>query len=123
MAKNIIIGLLLVSNLTLGILWVKQIPPKEIIKTSKGIILEGTYVTENNLFYKSLTFRGESTVTIKDGIFGLEFTSSYTKDENLIRIQTDKSDLLLEIKDANTLIGSGFAQGTFKKITQNNSTK
>lgn len=66
-------------------------------------------------FYRSLTFRGKSTVVIKDAIFGMTFSTSYERDENFIRIKTDKSDLLLEIVDGNTLVGEGFAEGNYIK--------
>lgn len=85
---------------------------------------EGTYISKDNPFYKTLKFKGKSTVIIKDNILEMEHSTSYTKEGNLIRIQTDKSDLLLEIKDANTLVGKKPTKGTFKKTaTQNNSTK
>lgn len=54
-------------------------------------------------------------MTIVDAIFGFSLASSYELDENIIRIRTDKSDLLFEIKDSQTLIGEGFARGTFRK--------
>ena len=77
--------------------------------------LQGTYVGDNT-FYRKLIFRGINTVTIIDAIFGLPFSTSYEVDENYIRIRTDKSDLLFEIKDGKTLIGEGFATGKFTKI-------
>lgn len=76
--------------------------------------LQGTYVGDSP-FYKKLIFRGKKTVTIIDAIFGLPFATSYEIDENYIRIRTDKSDLLFEIKDSETLIGEGFANGVFRK--------
>jgi hypothetical protein len=66
-------------------------------------------------FYRKLIFRGKRTVTIVDAIFGFSLASSYELDEINIRIRTDKSDLLFEIKDSQTLIGEGFARGTFRK--------
>lgn len=77
--------------------------------------LQGTYVSKNNSFYKKLIFRGKKTVTIVDAIFGFPFATSYELDENYIRIRTDQSDLLFEIKDSKTLIGEGFATGTYVK--------
>lgn len=77
--------------------------------------LQGTFVSRDCAFYRKLVFRGKRTVTIVDAIFGLSFASSYELDENIIRIRTDKSDLLFEIKDSQTLIGEGFARGTFRK--------
>ena len=75
--------------------------------------LQGIYVSKDNPIYKKLIFRGKKTVTIIDGFFGLPFASSYEIDENLIKIRTDKSDLLFEIQDSRTLIGEGFAKGTY----------
>lgn len=77
--------------------------------------LQGTYVSKNCAFYRKLIFRGKSTVTIVDAIFGMSFATSYEVDEDLVRVRTDKSDLLFEIKDSQTLIGEGFAKGTFIK--------
>ena len=77
--------------------------------------LQGTYVSKDCPFYRKLIFRGKKTVTIVDAFFGMSFTSSYEVDENYIRISTDKSDLLFEIKDSQTLVGEGFSKGTFKK--------
>ena len=78
--------------------------------------LQGTYVSRDCAFYRKLIFRGKRTVTIVDAIFGMSFASGYELDEDIIRIRTDKSDLLFEIKDSQTLIGEGFAKGTFKKM-------
>ncbi len=78
--------------------------------------LQGTYVSRDCAFYRKLIFRGKRTVTIVDAIFGFSFTSGYELDEDIIRIRTDKSDLLFEIKDSKTLIGDGFAKGTFIKL-------
>ena len=78
--------------------------------------LQGTYVSKDCAFYRKLIFRGKKTVTIVDVIFGMSFASGYELDEDIIRVKTDKSDLLFEIKDSQTLIGEGFAKGTFRKI-------
>lgn len=78
--------------------------------------LQGTYVSNDNPFYRKLVFKGKTTVVIIDAIIGFSFPSSYVLDESFVRIRTDKSDLLLEIKDNNTLVGEGFVSGTFKKV-------
>ena len=78
--------------------------------------LQGTYVSDDCAFYKKLKFKGKRTVTIIDAIWGFPFATSYELDEDLIKIKTDRSDLLFEIKDSQTLIGEGFAEGTFIKI-------
>ena len=77
--------------------------------------LQGSFTSNDCHLYKALIFRGKKTVTIIDGFFGFPFATSYEVDENYIRIRTDKSDLLFEIKDSETLIGEGFAHGTFTK--------
>ena len=77
--------------------------------------LQGTYVGDNTI-YKKLIFRGKKTVTIVDAFFGIPFASSYELDDNYLRIRTDKSDLLFEIIDNKTLIGEGFAYGTYTKL-------
>ena len=77
--------------------------------------LQGTYVSDDCAFYKKLIFKGKRTVTIIDAIFGFPFATSYELDEDLVKIRTDQSDLLFEIKDSQTLIGEGFAEGTFIK--------
>ena len=77
--------------------------------------LQGIFVSKDCAFYRKLIFRGKRTVTIVDAIFGFSFASSYEVDEDIVRIRTDKSDLLFEINDSQTLIGEGFAKGTFRK--------
>ena len=77
--------------------------------------LQGTYISDDCALYKKLKFKGKRTVTIIDAIWGFPFATSYELDEDLIKIKTDRSDLLFEIKDSQTLIGEGFAEGTFIK--------
>jgi hypothetical protein len=77
--------------------------------------LQGTFESKDNPFYKKLIFKGKKTVSIVDTFFDLSFATSYEVDEKYIKIRTDKSDLLFEIKDSKTLIGEGFARGTFTK--------
>jgi len=78
--------------------------------------LQGTYVSKNSL-YRKLIFRGKKTVTIVDAFIGWPFATSYEVDEEYIRIRTDKSDLF-EVKDSKTLIGEGWAAGTFTKSNE-----
>ncbi len=85
------------------------------VQEKKESVLSGTCTSSDNPFYKSLTFKGKTTVVIKDAILGMDFPTSYERDENYIRIKTDKSDLLLEIVDSKTLVGEGFAEGVFTK--------
>lgn len=93
-----------------------NLPASEKESIFKYSRLKGTYVSYDNKFYKKLIFKGKTTVVIVDAIFGFSFPTSYVLDENFIRIRTDQSDLLLEIKDNKTLIGEGFASGQFTKI-------
>lgn len=88
------------------------------VQEKQETTLSGTYTSTDNPFYQSLTFKGKTTVVIKDAIFGMEYPTSYERDENYIRIETDKSDLLLELTDPDTLVGEGFAKGTFIKTEQ-----
>ena len=77
--------------------------------------LQGTYVSKNCAFYRKVIFRGKKTATVVDAIWGMHFTSSYEVDENYVRVKSDKSDFLFEMKDNKTLVGEGFAKGTFTK--------
>lgn len=74
--------------------------------------LRGEYICKTGL-YNKLVFKGKSTVVVYG--LGIPFPTSYVIDENYIRIKTDKSDLLLQIKDSRTLIGEGFAKGKYEK--------
>lgn len=91
------------------------LPISERKEYSTYAYLQGAFTSKDCHLYKALIFRGKKTVTIIDGFFGFPFATSYEIDENYIRIRTDKSDLLFEIKDSETLIGEGFASGTFTK--------
>ena len=75
--------------------------------------LEGEYKIQGNGIYSSIDFKGKTTVVIKG--MGMAFPSTYVQDGNLIRVKTDKTDLLFTIKDGNTLVGEGFAEGLYKK--------
>ena len=77
--------------------------------------LQGTYESKDCTLYKKLIFTGKSTVTII-AIFGIPFSTNYDLDGNIVRISTDRGYLLFEIKDNQTLIGQGFANGEFIKI-------
>ena len=85
------------------------------VKGPKEIQPEGTFVAEGNTLYKSLTFKGKKTVVIRDAIFGMDFPSEYEKDEEFLRVKTDKSDLLFEIISEDTIKGEGFAEGLYIK--------
>ncbi len=85
-------------------------------KSPKDIQPEGTFVIQGEgLFYKSLTFKGKKTVVIRDAILGIDFPTEYEKDEEFLRVKTDKSDLLFEIISEDTIKGEGFAEGLYIK--------
>ena len=84
-------------------------------KDPKKIQPEGTFVTKDISFYKSLSFKGKNTVVIRDAIFGMDFPTEYEKDEEYLRVKTDKSNLLFEIISEDTLKGEGFAKGLYIK--------
>ncbi len=75
----------------------------------------GEYINSKKGLYKSFNFKGETSVIITDGIFGIPFATSYVRDGQILRVQTDKSDLMLTIIDSKTLTGDGFAAGTYSK--------
>ena len=84
-------------------------------KSPKDIQPEGTFVIQGEGLYQSLTFKGKRTVVIRDGIFRMDFPSEYEKDEEFLRVKTDKSDLLFEIISEDTIKGEGFAKGLYIK--------
>ena len=88
---------------------------KTFVKGPKDIQPQGMFITEDNPLYKSLTFKGKKTVVIRDAIWGMDYTTEYEKDEEFLRIKTDKSDLLLEIISEDTLKGEGWAEGLYIK--------
>ena len=88
---------------------------KTFVKWPKDIQPQGTFITEDNHLYKSLTFKGKKTVVIRDAIWGMDYATEYEKDEEFLRIKTDKSDLLLEIISEDTLKGEGWAEGLYIK--------
>lgn len=77
------------------------------------IKLAGTWISKDNSLYHILEFKGKSTVVIKT-MFG-PFATSYERNEEFIRVQTDKSDLLFEIISEDSIVGSGFADGLWVK--------
>ena len=75
--------------------------------------LEGEYKNQGNGIYSAVEFKGKSTAVVKG--MGMTFPTSYERDGQLIRLKTDKSDLLFTVKDDKTLVGEGFAEGVYKK--------
>lgn len=83
----------------------------EKIQTKKS--LKGIYKRTKRGLYSSFEFKGKNTVTVKS--LGMKFTYSYTIDGKYVKIETNKSNLLLIIKNDKTLIGDGFSKGTYIK--------
>jgi hypothetical protein len=75
----------------------------------------GMYKLSGKGLYKSFDFKGETSVVVTDNFIGFPFATSYERDGKIIRIRTDKSDLMLTVQDDKTLIGDGFADGTYTK--------
>jgi hypothetical protein len=75
--------------------------------------LEGEYKNQGSGVYSAVEFKGKSTAVVK--AMGMTFPTSYERDGRLVRLKTDKSDLLFTIKDDKTLVGQGFAEGVYKK--------
>ena len=83
------------------------------VTPKREISINGKWESKDNPLYPILEFKGKSTVVIKT-IMG-PFASSYERDEEFIRVRTDKSDLLFEIATEDSIIGSGFAKGVWIK--------
>lgn len=75
--------------------------------------IEGTYHNQGKGIYKAMEFKGSSTVLIHS--LGMKFACEYSMDGDLIRVKTDKTDLLFQIEDEYTIVGEGFAKGTYIK--------
>ena len=105
-----------IANIKKYLFEYKNLPPAEKKQYKNYAHLQGTYISKDCAFYKKLIFKGKRTVTIVDAIFGFPFATSYELDEDIVKISTDQSDLLFEIEDSKTLVGEGFARGTFIKV-------
>ena len=79
----------------------------------REININGKWESKDNPLYPILEFKGKSTIVIKT-IMG-PFASSYERDEEFIRVRTDKSDLLFEIVSEDSIKGSNFAKGIWIK--------
>lgn len=93
----------------------KELPsvPVAVEIPKSEIKLAGKWTSKDNSLYPILEFKGKSTVVIKT-MFG-PFATSYERDEEFIRVQTDKSDLLFEVISEDSIVGSGFANGLWVK--------
>lgn len=62
--------------------------------------LEGEYKNQGNGIYSAVEFKGKSTAVVKS--MSMTFPTSYERDGKLIRLKTDKNDLLFTAKDSKT---------------------
>lgn len=85
---------------------VEEIPKSE-------IKLAGIWNSKDNPLYPILEFKGKSTVVLKT-IIG-PYATSYERDEEFIRVRTDKSDLLFEVISEDSIVGSGYSKGVWVK--------
>lgn len=77
------------------------------------ISIKGTWESNDNKIYPILEFKGKSTIVVMT--FMGPFVSNYERDEEFIRVRTDKSDLLFEIVSEDSIKGFGFADGVWIK--------
>lgn len=87
---------------------------KEIAVTPVSeISIKGKWVSQDNPLYPILEFKGKSTILITTILGQMAF--GYERDEEFIRVSTDQSDLLFEVVNEDSIIGSGFAKGVWIK--------
>lgn len=84
---------------------------------NREININGKWESKDNPLYPVLEFKGKSTIVINT-ILG-PLASSYERDEEFIRVRTDKSDLLFETVSEDSIIGHGFAKGIWIKDKNN----
>lgn len=90
----------------------EEIIPAEPVKPAKSEVnLAGKWRSKDNKLYPVIEFKGKSTVVIST-FLGI-FPSSYERDEEYIRVRTDKSDLLFEVVSEDSIVGSGYAKGVW----------
>ena len=70
-------------------------------------------LSDDSCAYIKLEFKADSTIVItaKDR----SFTSTYTRDNDLIRVKDVSSDILFTIRADRTLKGEGVSKGIYKK--------
>lgn len=90
----------------------EEIISAEPVKPAKSEVnLSGRWRSKDNKLYPVIEFKGKSTVVIST-FLGI-FPSSYERDEEYIRVRTDKSDLLFEVVSEDSIVGSGYAKGVW----------
>ena len=75
-----------------------QILKKTFVRSPKAIHQSGTFVSKDNPFYQSVTFKGKKTVVIRDAIFGIDFPSEYEKDEEFLQVKTRSEEHTSELQ-------------------------
>ena len=71
----------------------------------------------DNCLFQVFIFSGKSTVMIQS--LNRDIGASYIIDDSIVRINLKGTDLILGIKDENTLIGKGvLADGLYKKVNE-----
>ncbi|TCD04382.1 SH3 domain-containing protein [Pedobacter frigidisoli] len=75
----------------------------------------GTFASNEDIQYKTFTFKSKDSVTVTDAYTDSTFTSKYVIDGEMIKLYDQQNTIMLLIRDENTLIGEGFTRGTFTK--------
>ncbi|MGZ7119580.1 MAG: hypothetical protein ACXVH2_07720 [Methanobacterium sp.] len=82
-----------------------ELPKEKNVSSNAKNHLLGQYASKTNGIYRSFTFKGENSVFVD--FIEAPFTTSYGIEGDTVRILTDKNELLLKVKDDNTLIEEG----------------
>jgi uncharacterized protein YgiM (DUF1202 family) len=78
-------------------------------------IVTGTFASNEDIQYKTFTFKSKDSVTVTDAYTDSIFTSKYVIDGEMIKLYDQQNTIMLLIRDDHTLIGEGFTRGTFTK--------
>ena len=105
---------LIILFIGLSILISCSYTPSEKVESEASLDINGKYIlVEGNSFYSSFDFKGKSTVSIHS--FGIDYVTSYIRDNEYLRIETEPFNLLLKIDSKNSITGEGFAYGLYLK--------
>jgi len=78
-------------------------------------VVTGTFASNEDIQYKTFTFKSKDSVTVTDAYTDSIFTSKYVIDGDMIKLYDQQNTIMLLIRDDQTLIGEGFTRGTFMK--------
>ena len=78
-------------------------------------IVTGTFASNEDIQYKTFTFKSKDSVTVTDAYTDSIFTSKYVIEGDMIKLYDQQNTIMLLIRDDQTLIGEGFTRGTFTK--------